>query len=51
MNRFIAACLLMVSAPAFAAMHARPVDWTVGQQAFSGVLVYDDAVRRSDLAC
>ena len=29
--------------PAFAAMQAKPVEWKVGEQAFSGVLVYDDA--------
>ncbi|WP_344760868.1 dienelactone hydrolase family protein [Luteimonas lutimaris] len=35
--------LLPLSASAFAAMQARPVEWNVGDQAFSGVLVYDDA--------
>src|SRR4249919_89367 len=28
---------------AFAKMQAKPVEWTLGKQAFSGVLVYDDA--------
>jgi dienelactone hydrolase len=35
--------LLPLSASAFAAMQARPVEWKIGEQAFSGVLVYDDA--------
>jgi len=35
--------LLLLSLPAFAAMQAKPVDWKIGDQAFSGVLVYDDA--------
>ena len=30
-------------APAFAAMQTRPVEWTVGNDRFSGMLVYDDA--------
>src|SRR5690606_38755151 len=34
--------LLPLSASAIAAMQAKPVEWTVGDQAFSGVLVYDD---------
>lgn len=29
--------------PAMAAMQARSVEWKIGQQSFSGVLVYDDA--------
>jgi dienelactone hydrolase len=33
----------LLSAPAWAKMQARPVEWTLGTQAFSGVLVYDDA--------
>lgn len=33
--------LLSMSASAAAAMQARPVEWKVGDQAFSGVLVYD----------
>ena len=49
MRRSIAAAslaalgLLLGIAPAFAAMQAKPVEWTLGTQAFSGVLVYDDA--------
>jgi dienelactone hydrolase len=44
MRRLIAAVLLASCAlPAFATMQARPVEWKVGDQAFSGVLVYDDA--------
>lgn len=35
--------LLPLSASVFAAMQAKPVEWKVGDQAFSGVLVYDDA--------
>jgi len=35
--------VLMLSAPAFAAMQAKPVEWKIGKQTFSGVLVYDDA--------
>ena len=35
--------LSLCAAPAFAAMQARPVEWSVGQDRFSGVLVYDDA--------
>ena len=35
--------LLLCTAPAFAAMQAKPVEWKLGTQAFSGVLVYDDA--------
>jgi len=34
--------LLPLSASAIAAMQAKPVEWNVGDQAFSGVLVYDD---------
>ena len=44
MNRLVATLsLLFLSAPAWAAMQAKPVDWTPGKQAFSGGLVYDDA--------
>ncbi|MFT4179535.1 MAG: dienelactone hydrolase family protein [Thermomonas sp.] len=35
--------LLIATAPAFAAMQARPVEWKVGKERFSGYLVYDDA--------
>jgi len=47
MKRLLIASLLLVSLlvslPAFAKMQAKPVEWTLGTQAFSGVLVYDDA--------
>jgi dienelactone hydrolase len=44
MKRLLALLLLsLCSLPALAKMQARPVDWTLGKQAFSGVLVYDDA--------
>lgn len=52
MNRLIAVLsLLLLSAPAMAAMQAKPMEWTLGKQAFSGVLVYDDAsaVKRPGL--
>ncbi|MCY7354634.1 MAG: dienelactone hydrolase family protein [Lysobacter sp.] len=39
----LALSLLMLSAPTFAAMQAKPVEWKIGKQSFSGVLVYDDA--------
>ena len=39
----IAACLFLLPLPAFAAMQAKPVEWTIGEQRFSGTLVYDDA--------
>lgn len=34
--------LLCCSLPAFATMQAKPVEWNIGKQSFSGVLVYDD---------
>lgn len=37
--------LLLCSMPAFAAMRADPVEWTVGGTDFSGFVVYDDAVK------
>lgn len=44
MRRFLLALGLLVSAaPAVAAMQAKPLEWTVGKQRFSGYLVYDDA--------
>ena len=39
----IAACLLLLAAPASAAVRSRDVAWTIDGQAFQGVLVYDDA--------
>jgi dienelactone hydrolase len=45
MKRLLVVLLLsLCSLPVAAKMQARPVDWTLGKQAFSGVLVYDDAV-------
>ena len=35
--------LLLAAAPAFAGMQAKPVEWSVGKDRFSGYLVYDDA--------
>ena len=35
--------LCCLSAPALAVMQSKPVEWKVGDQAFSGYLVYDDA--------
>lgn len=47
MKRLLVPSLLLVvslvSLPAFAKMQAKPVEWMLGKQAFSGVLVYDDA--------
>jgi dienelactone hydrolase len=44
MRRIIFAIgLLFASAPVFARMQAKPVDWTLDGKAFSGFLVYDDA--------
>lgn len=34
---------LLLPLPSLAKMQSRPVEWTLGKQAFSGVLVYDDA--------
>ena len=35
--------LLLATSPALAGMVAKPVEWTVGKDRFSGFLVYDDA--------
>ena len=35
--------LLLLSTSAFAAMQAKPLEWKVGKQRFSGFVVYDDA--------
>lgn len=35
--------LALCALPAFAAMRADPVEWTLGDRTFRGVLVYDDA--------
>ncbi len=43
-NRVLLALgLLLAAAPAFAAMQAKPVEWKVGKDRFSGYLVYDNA--------
>jgi dienelactone hydrolase len=39
--------LLLPSASALAAMQAKPVEWKVGDQAFSGVIVYDNASKQA----
>lgn len=36
-------CLCLLPLPALAAMQAKPIEWTIGEQHFSGTLVYDDA--------
>ena len=41
----LAAALSLCAFPALARMQVRPVEWTVGKDRFSGVLVYDDAVK------
>jgi dienelactone hydrolase len=44
MLRTVAAfALLFASVPAFAAMQAKPVEWTLDKTTFRGFLVYDDA--------
>lgn len=44
MRRFaMSLALILSAAPALAAMQARPVEWKVGKDTFSGVLVFDDA--------
>ena len=35
--------LSLCSLPALAAMQVKPLDWTIGEERFSGFLVYDDA--------
>ena len=40
---FLAAMLAVFAMPAFATMQAKPVQWKVGDDSFSGVLVFDDA--------
>lgn len=42
-HRAIPLLLLALASPAFAAMQAEPVEWTIGETTFSGVLVHDDA--------
>jgi dienelactone hydrolase len=43
MKRLLAIVLMLCATPAWASMQSRPVEWKLGGQAFSGVLVYDDA--------
>ena len=47
----IAISMGLAAAPARAAMQEKPVEWTIGEQRFSGVLVYDDvnAIARPGL--
>lgn len=40
---FAAALILLFATPVFAAMQATPVEWKIGEQAFAGYVVYDDA--------
>ena len=47
MNRaWIVLATWCMAAPALAAMQETPVEWQVGEETFSGVLVYDDAGSR-----
>ncbi len=48
---WLAFSLGVLALPAHAAMREQPVEWTIGEQSFSGVLVYDDAnaIRRPGL--
>ncbi|MFA1719506.1 dienelactone hydrolase family protein [Xanthomonas campestris] len=39
----LAGLLALMAGPATAAMQAKPLEWTIGKDSFSGVLVYDDA--------
>ena len=44
LNRILLCLALVLPAQAAAAtMHADPVEWTVGDKTFQGVLVYDEA--------
>lgn len=52
MQRLLSAAFLLVCAlPASAAMVEKPVDWTIGKDRFTGVLVYDgvNAIKRPGL--
>ncbi|MEO8187662.1 MAG: dienelactone hydrolase family protein [Burkholderiaceae bacterium] len=40
---FFLSVLVLLSTPALATMQNKPIEWTVGDQRFSGNLVYDDA--------
>lgn len=43
-RRLLAAALACLVSPAFAAPVARPVEWTIDGESFTGTLVYDDAI-------
>lgn len=46
MRRIVLAIgLLLAATPAFAKMQAKPVEWSVGKDRFSGYVVYDDAAK------
>ena len=45
----VALGLLLAVTPALAAMQTKPVEWSVGQERFSGYLVYDDEVDDDEL--
>lgn len=52
MRRLAAALsLVLCTSPAFAAMQTKPVEWKIGEETFSGVLVFDDvnAIKRPGL--
>ena len=52
MRRFAMTIVLLLSAaPVLAAMQAKPVEWKIGKDSFSGVLVFDDsnAIKRPGL--
>ena len=38
----LSTAMMLATAPAFAAMQIQPLEWSVGDQRFSGYLVYDD---------
>ena len=42
-RRLLALALSFATLPAFAAMQAKPIEWSVGKDRFSGYVVYDDA--------
>ncbi|WP_460758715.1 dienelactone hydrolase family protein [Lysobacter fragariae] len=45
MFQFAVLSLAFFAAPATAAMRATPVEWKIGDQAFAGYVVYDDAAK------
>ncbi|MGO4780962.1 dienelactone hydrolase family protein, partial [Lysobacter sp. 2RAB21] len=52
MRRLSAALsLVLCASPSFAAMQTKPVEWKIGDDSFSGVLVYDNvnAIKRPGL--